>query len=353
MQMKQLLENFRSYIAEEEDPLRLDPSLSGEQVATVILAKIREVADVPADAAYKKGAQAIHFTNFGSLKDRHAIIQAMISAGLASEGKVKRLGMYDRAVTNFYIPRKNGNQKFIPITLNQGGRTMAAHGNDSENLAAEAMNSFFAANDLGMEYVAVATGGSGHGDDVEVKNPETEKTIHSYEVKASKGSRVDFGQFRLSYDPASGWSQATATNNNSFKEAFSLLGPVLNTKVQPAQAPAGPGLKEKDAVLFWQAYEPGRTKSLSGNVLAVKIPPQLIEDYYAAKGNEYIILGDDVYSLGGPKLASLASVLEDAIALFRIKYHGPNYSYTVTLRASFKETPQTDFNTAMKTIYLT
>lgn len=353
MYMKQLFENFRGYIAEEKDPLQLDPSLSGEQLGAVILAKIGEVADVPADAAYKKGAQAIHFTNFGSLKDRHAIIQAMINAGLASEGRVKRLGMYDRATTNFYIPRKNGNKKFIPITLNQGGKTMAAHGNDSENLAAEAMNSFFAANDLAMEYVALAAGGSGHGDDVEVKNPETEKTLHSYEIKASKGSRVDFGQFRLSYDPSVGWSQATGLNNKSFNEAFIVLEPVLNTKVQPAQAPTGPGFNEQGAALFWYTHEPDRTKSLSGDVLAVKIPPQLIEDYYAAKGNEYIILGDDVYSLGGTKLPSLSSVLENAIALFRIKYHGPNYSYTVTLRASFKETPQTDFNNAMKTIYLT
>jgi len=327
--------------------------LSGEEVAAIILAKIREVVTVPADAAYKKGTQAIHFTNFGSLKDRHAIIQAMIDAGLASEGKVKRLGMYDRAVTNFYIPRKNGQQKFIPITLNQGGRTMAAHGSDSENLAADAMNNFFAANDLAMEYVALAAGGSGHGDDVEVKNPETEKALHSYEIKASKGSRVDFGQFRLSYDPTRGWSQATGTANDAFNEAFSILEPVLNAQVQPAQAPAGPGFTDKGAALFWQEHEPDRTKSLSGNVLAVKIPPQLIQDYYAAKGNEYIILGDDIYSLGGPKLPSLASVLKDAIALFRIKYHGPNYSYTVTLRAVFQETSQTDFNNAMKTIYLT
>ena len=262
MHMQQLLENFRGYLAEEEGPLRLDPALSGEEIAAVILAKIREVATVPADAAYKKGARAIHFTNFGSLKDRHAIIQAMIKAGLASEGKVKRLGMYDQAVTNFYIPRKNGQQKFIPITLSQGGRTMAAHGNDSENLAAQAMNNFFAANDLAMEYVALAAGGSGHGDDVEVKNPETEKTFHSYEIKASKGSRVDFGQFRLSYDPTMGWSQATATTNASFREAFGILQPVLNAKVQPAKAPAGPAFTEKGAALFWHQHEPGRTKSL-------------------------------------------------------------------------------------------
>ena len=330
----------------------LDPSMSGEEVAATILAKITQVTDVPLDATYKKGKRAIHFTNFGNLKDRDIIIKAMIEAGIASEGKVKRLGLYDRALTNFYIPRKNGQKIFIPITLNQGGRTMAAHGSESESEAAEAMNNFFAANDLSMEYVAVPEGGSGHGDDVEIKNPETGEVFHSYEIKASKGSRLDFGQFRLSYDPLQGWTQATGIDNEAFASAFSALQPTLDATVRPAQAPQGPSFTDEGATLFWQEYEPGRTKSVSGDVVAVKIPPQLIQDYYAAKGNEYIILGDDVYSLQSPKLPSLASALEGAIALFRIKYHGPAYSYTVTLRGSFIETTQTDFNNAMKTIYL-
>ena len=353
MTMKKLLENFRGYIAEQEDPFFIDSSMDAEQIAQLILSKIRDVANVPADASYKKGKRALHFTNFGSLKDRHAIIQAMVDAGIASEGKVKRLGLYDRAVTNFYILRKNGQKAFIPVVFNQGGTTMASHGSESENLAADAMNNFFAANDLSMEYVALASGGSGHGDDVEVKNPETEQIVHSYEVKASKGSRLDFGQFRLRYDPRTGWVQATGSGNEAFKAAFAILQPKLNSDVRPSSAPTGPSFDDEGAAMFWQSYEPGRTKSISGDVLAVKIPPQLIQDYYAQKGNEYIILGDDVYSLRGSKLMPLAAALSECYALFRIKYHGPKYSYTVTLRGSFVETPETDFDNAMKTIYLT
>ena len=331
----------------------LNPRLTGAERSAVILAQIRETIDVPKDAVYKQGAETIHFTNFGSLEDRHIIIEAMIRRGLASKGRTKRYGMYDHAVTNFYILRKSGKKKFISITLNQGGTTPAKHGLAAEKEAARAMTNFFASNDLSTEYTAEASGGSGHDKDVKIKNISTGHVAHSYEIKATDGSRTDFGQCVLSYDSQTGWAQETGQESEALKSAFATLQPKLNAAVRPDQAPAGPRFNDTDAALFWHSYMPGRTNSICGDVMSVKIPPQLIEDYYAAKGNEYITVGDNVYSLGGPKLPPLSSVIESATALFRIKYHGPKYSYTLALRASFKKALQTDFSSAMKIIYLT
>jgi len=331
----------------------IDPKLTGAERSAVILAQLREAVDVPKDAAYKQGAETIHFTNFGSLEDRHIIIEAMIRRGLASKGRTKRYGMYDHAVTNFYILRKSGKKKFISITLNHGGTTPAKHGLAAEKEAADAMTKFFASNDLSTEYTAEASGGNGHGKDVKIKNPQTGHVVRSYEIKASDGSRTDYGQCVLSYDLQTGWIQETGQENEALKSAFAILQPKLNAAVRPDQAPVGPRFDDNGAALFWHSYMPDRTNSVSGDVVSVKIPPQLIEDYYAAKGNDYIIVGDNVYSLGGPKLSSLSSAIQDATALFRIKYHGPKYSYTLALRANFKETSHTDFNSAMKIIYLT
>jgi|2_EtaG_2_1085320.scaffolds.fasta_scaffold47904_1 hypothetical protein len=331
----------------------LDPRSTGAERSAVILAQIREVVDVPKDAVYKQGAETIHFTNFGSLEGRHIIIEAMIDRRLASKGRIKRYGMYDHAVTTFYILRKSGKKKFISITLKHGGTTPVKRGLAAEKEAADAMTKFFASNDLSTEYTAEASGGNGHDKDVKIKNLQTGDVAHSYEIKASDGSRTDYGQCVLSYDLQTGWIQETGQENEALKSAFAILQPKLNDAVRPAQAPVGPRFNDRGAAQFWHSYMPDRTNSVSGDVVSVKIPPQYIEDYYAAKGNDYIIVGDNVYSLGGPKLRPLSSAIENATALFRIKDHSSKYSYTVALRASFKKTPHTDFNSAMKIIYLT
>ena len=93
---------------------------------------------------------------------------------------------------------------------------------------------------------------------------------------------------------------------------------------------------------------------MSGDVIKVPVSPNLIQDYYRKKGDEYIILGDDVYSLSDAgTLMSLSEALKECFVVFRVKYHGKNtYSYTAALRGKFTDTAETDFARAMNKIYM-
>ena len=233
-----------------------------------------------------------------------------------------------------------------------GETNVARKGMDYEATIAMAMNTFFESNSL--EYVAEAAGGAGWGSDVAVKDLSG-NTVHTYEVKTSKGSRIDFGQFRVSYDPATGWSQATGLNNDVVKAIFQEMKSTIDSEVSPKTNPfpAGPRLTSDSAAMFWESFlgRP-RTMSLSGNVINIPVTKNLIQSYYSKKGDNFIILGDDIYSLSDDTLLSLSEALRECYVVFRIKYHGKNtYSYTSALRGKFMETRETDFATAMKKIY--
>lgn len=231
---------------------------------------------------------------------------------------------------------------------------VARAGMDHEVQIAAAMNEFFAANNL--QFSAAAAGGAGHGSDVVVKNAAGEM-VDTYEVKTSKGSRIDFGQFRLGYEPGTGWVQATGLNNDVVKVIFSEIKDTLDGQVTPKGEPfpSGPRLSTELATEFWlSALGRPREKSLSGDVIKVSVSPNLIQDYYRKKGDEYIILGDDVYSLSDAgTLMSLSEALKECFVVFRVKYHGKNtYSYTAALRGKFTDTAETDFARAMNKIYM-
>jgi len=237
--------------------------------------------------------------------------------------------------------------------LTQGGVTVASQGTKFEETVAIAMNAFFEEHDLAGEKIAKAAGGSGHGDDVEIRN-HNGKLEQSFEVKRSKGSRVDFGQFRLYYDPTSGWGQATGEKNKVVNAIFQEIKPTLDEEVRPSSAPYGPSFTDVGAQEFWDSFEPNRSRSLSGDVFTIPVSKNLIQDYYEQKGNDFIILGNDIYSLSNDKiLPVLEKALNESYILFRIKYHGPNYSYTAALRGSFIDTEETDFQNALKKIFLT
>jgi len=231
---------------------------------------------------------------------------------------------------------------------------VARAGMDREVQIAAAMNDFFTANSL--QFSAAAAGGAGHGSDVVVKNSAGE-TVDTYEVKTSKGSRIDFGQFRLGFEESTGWYQATGLDNDVVKTIFSEIKGTLDDQVAPkgASFPVGPRLSTNLATEFWtSALGRPREKSLSGDVVKVPVSPNFIQDYYRKKGDEYIILGDDVYSLSDSgNLMSLSEALKECYVVFRIKYHSKNtYSYTAALRGKFVDTAETDFARAMKKIYL-
>ena len=230
---------------------------------------------------------------------------------------------------------------------------VARAGMEREVKIAAAMNEFFIANNI--ELAAVAAGGAGHGSDVVVNNAAGE-VVDTYEVKTSKGSRIDFGQFRAAFDPSEGWIQATGLDNDVVRVIFSEIKDTLDSQVVPKGDgfPRGPRLSTDLATEFWaSALGRPREKSLSGDVVRIPVSPNLIQDYYRKKGDEYIIMGDDVYSLSDDGiLMSLSEALRECYVVFRVKYHGKNtYSYTAALRGKFTDTQETDFARAIRKIY--
>ena len=230
------------------------------------------------------------------------------------------------------------------------GASMVSKGSAREAFIAKVMNSFFEA--TMVPYVATAEGGAGAASDVVVKDRASGDKIHSYEIKTSKGSRIDFGQFRAAHDNAAGWLQASGLKNDILVSVFSEIKSALDNEIQGA-FPAGPRLTTEQAAEFWESYlgRP-RKKSLSGDVVRVDVSPSFIQQYYRSKGDDFIILGDDIYSLTDGDLPSLESALQNCYVVFRIKYHSKNtYSYTMALRGKFIDTEVTDFATAIKKIY--
>ena len=204
--------------------------------------------------------------------------------------------------------------------------------------------------------MALASGGAGHGSDIVVSDADGNQ-LDTYEIKTSKGSRIDFGQFRVSYDSSTGWIQSTALDNDVVRSIFEQIKDTIDDQVVPLGEPfpAGPRLSTELATEFWlSALGRPREKSLSGDIARIPVSPNLIQDYYRKKGDEYIILGDDVYSLSNDGLLiSLSEALQQCYVVFRIKYHSKNtYSYTAALRGKFVDTSETDFLRAMRKIYL-
>ena len=226
---------------------------------------------------------------------------------------------------------------------------VARKGMKFEKAVAFQMNNYFVNNLL--ENVAHAEGGAGKGSDVVITGPGGDM-VHSYEVKTSKGSRVDFGQFRISYDEEKGWQQATGLKSETQVQVFNHIKEDLDQKVS-GMMPQGPKLTTPDVHAFWNASTAQRgSRSICTDVIRVDIPKYFIEKYYRDKGDSFIILGDNVYSLGGDKVQSLSEALDECYALFRIKYHKKgDYSYTVTLRGKFLKDSKSGFHDAMNKIY--
>ena len=109
-------------------------------------------------------------------------------------------------------------------------KSMAAYAAQDESAMARDLNEHFRSK--GIEFIATDTGGSGHNPDVTVKDILTEEPINKFESKRSGGSRTDFGQFRIYYEPESGWQfHETPKSVSIAKFVFSLIKPQLDTNV--------------------------------------------------------------------------------------------------------------------------
>ena len=358
--MKNLFENWNKFLTEEEtdpfDPFALDSSLTNKEIGSIFLGKIEEASNLPQDAVYKEGRYTIVLDNFGPLKDRDEVIKDLIRNNIISQAEPYRAGKSRSGVTNYYFLLKNGNKRFVTLMLKQGVGTVASLGFGFEEAVAHSINSFLVDKSLEDDYIAAAEGKFGTGSDVVVKHQATDEKAFSFEAKRSKGSRIDFGQFRIKYNGS--WQQATGLKNAIVKSIFESIKDEINTtikSIKDATFPKGPSLTPQEAEQFWDAYKPNRNKkkSLSADVLKVKINKNLIQDYYRTKGDDFIVLGNDIYALKSDTgLLELKDALEDVVALIRVKYHGPNYSYTVALRGTFTDNSSSEFTKALRTIFL-
>ena len=229
--------------------------------------------------------------------------------------------------------------------------SMAVYAKQDEFATARHLNEHFKLK--GIQFVATDTGGSGHDSDVTVRHMLTEEPINKFEAKRSGGSRTDFGQFRIYYEPACGWQfHETSKSTSIAKFVFNLIKPQLDTNVC-GNFPTGPALSEVGAQEFWDAHEPGRQLSICGDVLKVPIPSSVISNYYAEKGNHYIKVGNHLYSLLGDEIIpTFESMIKESDALLRIKYHKKNrYSYTIAFRMKCDSSEDTEFFTALNKIY--
>ena len=353
---KDLIQGTNTDTPDSEKDDVLHPSLSNEGVADIILAAIKkELAnsgvEVPEDAEYLKGVTSLILTNFGSRDQRRNILSNLDQKDFFDSGSPNLPKL--RGTTKF----KKGNRK-ITIILAQGKKgTVGEKGEKAEGLAAQMINSFFAQNDLeGKDqegkYFAEAQGGSSIAKDVVVRSKGEEPV--AIEVKTTDGTRTEFGQFRIRYEEQGNWAlnelsergkyaELKAKINDHNRELFGRIEQELNN-IRPVSGqpafPTGPKLKDAEAQQFWLSYSgKPRQKSLSGDVQAFEISKEAIRERYKLKGNSYILIGGDLFSLAAPDedpdgVPSIDDKIEKAYILFRIKSHNPDdLSYTCAIRA--------------------
>ena len=220
-------------------------------------------------------------------------------------------------------------------------RSMADYGSDSEKSSGKRIEQIL--DQMGIECEVIVDGGSGHGDDITV-SVDGEDVI--FENKSSSGSRVDYKQFRIRINENEGTEQATMTDNDVLCGIFDSIKNELDDEldVWNSEYPEGPGLTEGEAELFWDEYEGDYDHSLSGDVHRCYITADDLQDVLSSAGNDYIIIGEQVFSLHSESsIEELCDYVDEAYVLLRIKYHSPGYSYTMALRAKISDSGQ-DFD---------
>jgi len=242
-------------------------------------------------------------------------------------------------------------------------KSMLEYGQDDEHDVATRLNEHFTSKKLPLR--AVDDGGSGHGNDIIIQCTQTGDTVSSIECKNSGGSRTDYGQFQVRYDPRTGWQYHNTPKSRPItRHVFKKIKPQMDALVH-GNFPPGPKMTIPETKTFWNAYEPDRTLSLiSGDVVKIPIPNNVISEYYLQKGNEYIKIEEDMYALKHGSVPTLENRTKECYAQFRIKDHGRKrtkdkvpidgtnkQSYTVALRLKCESREDTEFYTVLNQVY--
>ena len=220
--------------------------------------------------------------------------------------------------------------------------TPADFGSDAEQNSADRIEQLL--DQMGIECDVYVDGGSGHGNDITV-SIDGQDVI--FENKSSSGSRVDYKQFRMRIDENEGTEQATMTDSDVLCAIFDSIKNELDEEldVWDSEYPEGPSLTESEAEVFWDEYEGDYDHSLSADVHRCYITGDDLQDVLSSAGNDYIIIGEQVFSLHSESsIEELCDYVDEAYVLLRVKYHkSDRYSYTMTLRAKISDSGQ-DFD---------
>lgn len=223
--------------------------------------------------------------------------------------------------------------------------TPADFGSDAEQNSADRIEQLL--DQMGINGDVYVGGGSGHGHDISV-DIDGQEII--FEVKSSGGSWVDYKQFRIRIDDEEGTIQSTKTEDEACVEIFDSIKDELDQELEVwnSNFPEGPSLTEAEAEEFWYEYEGDDwvdNHSPSAPVHRCDISAEELQTVLANAGNDYIIIGQQVFALfSGYPIEELCDYVDEAYALLRIKYHKTdNFSYTMTLRARISDSGQ-DFD---------
>ena len=332
MSMKPIIENWRSFLNEELFYIDKSGELKGpissiEKLADDIIKYFKRTYAEDfgtADLKFQSGARVLNFTNFGSLKIRDKVIRDLTDKGWLSTSQedIKRSKMFHRAKTNFvdkkFIKSKNKEVQYpIYIQLNAGGGAAGA-GSDYESEMAQILNTEFSK--LGSSLFAQKEGGATNAPDVLVY-PSSDKVgninnaIYSFEAKTAIGA--DFGQFQILHDPENNrFLQKTQNKSPTLVSIFKQIESDINTKCSVD-------------------YDPQKSGELV--TLTIDNIPALVEQYYAEKGTDYIIVNDMTYPIT-PEAASKTGLprfkdaAKDGFIRIRVKCHGKSYSTTAAIK---------------------
>ena len=239
-------------------------------------------------------------------------------------------------------------------------KTIAQLGKEHEEMVASAINRH--PNFVNTTIKATACGGSGHGSDVNVEKEG--KKLFSIEAKTKKSNRLDFGQCDLAYHEKTGWYQKTEKGlaNPVLRHAFSILKKEAD-KIVKGDIPSGEiPFYEQETRMLWENIEPDRRgRSIkSADVIKVPIPKDLLPKYYRDKGDSFLAVGEDFYSLSDKKekTPSLSEAVKTCYAVLRIKNResskvvNPKRAYTMALRTTWVKDHKSDIDTALWNISL-
>tara|TARA_B100000131_G_scaffold292525_1_gene307097 strand:- start:415 stop:1146 length:732 start_codon:yes stop_codon:yes gene_type:complete len=241
-----------------------------------------------------------------------------------------------------------------------GSKTIAKQGKEREEMVATTINRH--PNFVNTTIEALAFGGSGHGSDVSVEKDG--KKLFSIEVKTKKSPRLDFGQCDLAYDEKTGWYQKTqkGLDNPVLVHAFSILKKEAD-KIVKGKIPSGvTPFYEQETRMLWKNIEPDlRGRSIkSADIIKVPIPKDLLPKYYRDKGDSFLAVGEDFYSLEDKKgkIPSLSEAVKTCYAVLRVKNRqsskvvNPKRAYTMALRTTWVKDHKSEIDTALWNISL-